>query len=70
MQAKVLDVLQVLVRNQGEVVSREALIDQVWGVGFGGDERLSRAISLLRKALGDTRGHHDHMRPSQSAGIV
>lgn len=68
MEPKVLDVLQVLVRNQGEVVSREALIDQVWGVGFGGDERLSRAISLLRKALGDTRGHHDHIETIAKRG--
>ncbi|GMN02578.1 winged helix-turn-helix domain-containing tetratricopeptide repeat protein [Erythrobacter sp. MTPC3] len=68
MEPKVLDVLQVLVRNHGEVVSRETLIDQVWGVGFGGDERLSRAISLLRKALGDTRGHHDHIETIAKRG--
>ena len=55
-EPKVLDVLRVLIQQQGEVVGRETLIDQVWGVGFGGDERLSRAISLLRKALGDGPG--------------
>ena len=55
-EPKVMQVLAVLVENAGEVVTRESLIDQVWGVGFGGDERLSRAISLLRKSLGDTSG--------------
>ncbi len=54
----VMRALKVLTDYQGEVVTRETLIDQVWGVGFGGDERLSRAISLLRKALGDVRGQH------------
>lgn len=60
-EPKVLDVLQALLDRQGEVVSREDLIDQVWGVGFGGDERLSRAISLLRKALGERRGNHRYI---------
>lgn len=49
----VLEVLRVLLEKPGEVVLREELIDQVWGVSYGGDERLSRAISLLRKALGE-----------------
>lgn len=57
-EPKVMDVLSVLIKNAGQVVTREDLIDQVWGVGYGGDERLSRAISLLRKALGDRRGRH------------
>lgn len=55
-EPKVMEVLRVLVDNAGQVVTREDIIDQVWGVGYGGDERLSRAISLLRKALGDKRG--------------
>lgn len=49
----VLEVLRALMERPGEVVLRETLIDQVWGVAYGGDERLSRAISLLRKALGE-----------------
>lgn len=52
-EPKVLDALERLIAHDGEVVEREALIDEVWGVSYGGDERLSRAISLLRKALGD-----------------
>ena len=54
----VLEVLRALMARPGEVVPREALIDQVWGVSFGGDERLSRAISLLRKALGEDARHN------------
>lgn len=67
-EPKVMEVFSVLVENAGEVVSRESLIDQVWGVGYGGDERLSRAISLLRKALGDTRGKHDYIQTIPKTG--
>ncbi len=67
-EPKVLRVLQALLDRQGEVVSREDLIDQVWGVGFGGDERLSRAISLLRKALGDRRGNHQFIKTIPKRG--
>ena len=60
-EPKVLDVLQVLIEQQGQVVGRDVIIDQVWGVGFGGDERLSRAVSLLRKALGDKAGSYEYI---------
>ena len=52
-EPKVLAVLRHFIDFPGEVVSRESLIDAVWGVQFGGNERLARAISLLRKALLD-----------------
>lgn len=57
-EPKVMHVLRVLCDNAGEVMTRETLIETVWGVEHGGDERLSRAISILRKALGDKRGDH------------
>ncbi|GAB5412898.1 MAG: hypothetical protein Cons2KO_05010 [Congregibacter sp.] len=67
-EPKVLAVLRVLVDNAGDVVSREALIDAVWGSQYGGEERLSRAISLLRKALGDVRGQHQHIETLPKVG--
>jgi len=67
-EPKVLDVLHTLMEHQGEVVSRDDLIDEVWGVEFGGDERLSRAISLLRKAFGDKRGEHRHIETISKRG--
>lgn len=60
-EPKVMEVLKVLVEHQGEPVSRDDLIEAVWTGKFGGEERLSRAISLLRKALGDVRGQHTHI---------
>ena len=67
-EPKVLDVLEVLIEKHGEVVSRDDLIDRVWGIGYGGDERLSRAISLLRKAFGERRGDHRHIETISKRG--
>lgn len=67
-EPKVLDVLERLIEHDGEVVEREALIDEVWGVSYGGDERLSRAISLLRKALGDDARDHRYIQTIPKRG--
>jgi serine/threonine-protein kinase len=60
-EPKIMRLLHVLVDNAGQVMTREDLITAVWGVEYGGDERLSRGISILRKALGDKRGQHTHI---------
>jgi len=54
-EPKVMTLLSVMAAHPHRVFSREELITAVWGVDYGGDERLSRAISLLRKALGDQK---------------
>lgn len=66
----VMQVLSVLVENADQVISRDDLIDKVWGVGYGGDERLSRAISLLRKSLGDVRGKHELIQTIPKTGYM
>ena len=53
-EPKVMDVLSVLMARRGDVLSREELIATVWGSNVGGDERLTRAISQLRKAFLDS----------------
>ena len=55
-EPKIMQVLCVLAGEPGRVLTRAELIDRVWGTEFGADESLTRAISHLRKALGDTRG--------------
>lgn len=62
LEAKVMDVLLALVARGGGVALRDELIDEVWGKEFGGDESLTRAISLLRKAFGDERGKPEYIR--------
>jgi DNA-binding winged helix-turn-helix (wHTH) protein/TolB-like protein len=54
-EPKIMDVLCLLARHPGEVLSRETIIDQVWGRAFGADESLTRAISRLRRVFGDAR---------------
>ena len=47
-----------LVRNRGIALTREKLINDVWGYDFFGDDRtLDTHIKLLRKALGPYSSH-------------
>lgn len=68
MEPKIMKLLNVLADNAGRVMTREELISAVWGVEFGGDERLSRGISILRKALGDKRGQHNYIATISRVG--
>ena len=52
LEPKIMEVCQMLAARAGDVVSREELIDGVWGVKFGSDESLTRAIYVLRKTFG------------------
>jgi len=52
LEPRVMDTLCALAARGGEVMSRDSLISAVWGVRYGGDESLTRAVSILRKALG------------------
>ncbi len=50
---RVLGVLQFLLERQGKVVSKQALLDAVWGDTAVTETSLTEAISLLRQALVD-----------------
>lgn len=57
---KALEVLVVLVRSSGQVVSKDELMSEVWPDTFVEPNNLAFNISLLRKALGengDERGY-------------
>jgi DNA-binding winged helix-turn-helix (wHTH) protein len=53
----------------GEVISRQELIDQVWGVEHGADESLTRAISLLRSVLNTDKDLHSVIETIPEARI-
>jgi len=53
LEPKVIEVLVYLAERRGEVVSKEKLIQGVWGDTFVTDDVLTRCISELRKALED-----------------
>lgn len=48
-----LEVLQVLLRHAGEVVSKDELIAQIYGHPHIGDGALTNAIARLRREIGD-----------------
>ena len=53
LEPKIMDVLCVLAEASGAVISRASLVDHIWRVQHGGDESLTRAISVLRKTFRD-----------------
>ena len=58
-QPKSMDVLLALAEHAPAVVERDALLQAVWGERAVSDEPLTRCISELRRALGDTRAEPD-----------
>ena len=51
------DLLLCLLRHRGQVLSREQLLDQVWGIDFEGEDRaVDVRIRSLRAALGPAGG--------------
>lgn len=51
LEPRVADVAAFLARRVGEVVSRDTLIESVWGGYPGADQALTGAVSKLRRAL-------------------
>ena len=52
-EPKAMEVLMALARRPGEVVSREALLAELWPGVVVGDEALTQSIIKLRRAFGD-----------------
>lgn len=52
-ERQVFDLLTYLVRAQGRVVSKEELLDNVWGTRFVTESALTTQIKFARRALGD-----------------
>ncbi|WP_300614878.1 winged helix-turn-helix domain-containing protein [Dokdonella sp.] len=53
LQTRPLQVLQLLLRHAGEVVTREEILDAVWGHRHITDSTINSLVSRLRRALGD-----------------
>jgi len=54
LEPRLMQVLDLLVKDAGSLVSRELLISEVWDNYGGAGEALNHAIALLRKTLKDT----------------
>jgi DNA-binding winged helix-turn-helix (wHTH) protein/pimeloyl-ACP methyl ester carboxylesterase len=53
-EPQVFDVLALLVRERDRVVSKEEILDTVWGDRFVSESALTSRIKALRRAVGDT----------------
>jgi len=68
LEPKVMDVLVHLAERQGEVVSRQQLLDAVWPDVVVGEEVVSRAISVLRSKLGDEQKDAHYLKTVSKRG--
>jgi len=65
---KALEVLLVLVRSSGQVVSKDELMSEVWPCTFVEPNNLAFNISLLRKALGENGDERDYIETVPKRG--
>jgi DNA-binding response OmpR family regulator len=67
--AKELKLLQVFYAHPGEVLSRDRLLNEVWGYNYFGTTRtLDQVIVQLRKKLGDNGGEPQHLLTVHGVG--
>lgn len=67
--AKELKLLQVFHAHAGEVLSRDRLLNEVWGYNYYGTTRtLDQVIVQLRKKLGDNGGEPKHLLTIHGVG--
>ena len=67
--ARELKLLQIFYRHPGEVMSRDRLLNEVWGYNYYGTTRtLDQVIVQLRKKLGDNGGEPKHLLTVHGVG--
>ncbi|HYV30655.1 MAG TPA: response regulator transcription factor [Candidatus Binatia bacterium] len=67
--AKELKLLQLFRQHPGEVLSRDHLLNEVWGYHYYGTTRtLDQVIVQLRKKLGDSADHPKHLLTVHGVG--
>jgi len=64
----VLKLLIHLVANRGRLVTRQELMDTVWGDTVISESALTKAVARLRKALGDDSATHRYLETVRSQG--
>ncbi len=68
LEPKVMDLLLFFASQSGHVVSREAILDQVWNGVFVSDDALTTAVQKLRNALGDDPRNPQFIRTISKKG--
>ena len=68
-EPQVFDLILLLAQNSGRVVSRDAMIDRIWGGRIVSEAAISSRISAARKALGDTGTRQDVIETVTKVGL-
>ena len=58
---KAFDVLRIMITSDGRVVTKDELLNEAWAGTIVEEGNLTQAISVLRKALGETRSDHRYI---------
>jgi DNA-binding winged helix-turn-helix (wHTH) protein/TolB-like protein/Flp pilus assembly protein TadD len=58
---KAFEILTVLVRNSGHLVSKDRLMQEVWPDAFVEEANITQHVSMLRKALGEATDEHRYI---------
>src|SRR5437868_15051979 len=69
LEPQVFDLLVYLVRNRGRVVSRDDLLEAIWGGRIVSESTMTSRINAARKAIGDTGGAQRLIRTVPRKGI-
>ena len=66
---KVLETLLALIENRERVLTKDELLQQVWGDTIVEEGGLTRNVSVLRKTLGEKPDDHNTSSPCPPADI-
>jgi TolB-like protein/tetratricopeptide (TPR) repeat protein len=69
LEPQVFDLLLHLIRNRDHVVSRDELLQSVWGGRIVSESALASRITAVRKAIGDSGGRQERIRTIARKGI-
>ena len=69
LEPQVFDLLHLLVRNAGKLVSKDQVIDEVWGGRIVSEATVSARINAVRSAVGDTGKAQAVIRTVQRRGF-
>jgi pimeloyl-ACP methyl ester carboxylesterase/DNA-binding winged helix-turn-helix (wHTH) protein len=67
-EPQVFDVLALLVRERGRVVTKEEILDTVWGDRFVSESALTSRVKAVRRAVGDTGRTQEVVRTVHGRG--
>ncbi|MEJ6389548.1 winged helix-turn-helix domain-containing protein [Gymnodinialimonas ulvae] len=69
-EPKVFDLILLLVRNAGDLVTRDRMVEEVWGGRIVSESAMSACIASARKAVGDTGKEQAVIRTIARRGLM